>query len=437
VILGWITVGVQYRSDTVDAALGKEEAYRALEHDVVSDNLVVNLEDEQRGLVVRSGLAPQPHHKRSQTAQDGMDAPHLANLELPMWCGADVRGDERKRGPIYNYARIFTWWQLASTIEQALRKTLDNIADGKACDETHTARAMYQRTHSGSPPPLAWNQTHFAPQNLNAPTSPTQKPSATTSSKSTITAASSRTWDDTRGELNLLGDISQTARYCGLSTQAIEAYPWWSGDCRKPGLSAAVYRRIFAASMTAIFVQWGTTGASMLMAYLTPTIGLGCRSGSYLLYGILGTVVWMCLLISQLLSHQVMLRYQEVHIHNPSMDFGDREQRQEQGLTGFGFALLRGSAVSLRYIGKAIAILNTGWLIASSLLEFIGGFDNCWCNGNVLGLGDKGWVVLFKGDADLAAAARLPLGGGLAMTFIVCTASYIFFALGSWKADDD
>ena len=49
----------------------------------------------------------------------------------------------------------------------------------------------------------------------------------------------------------------------------------------------------------------------------------------------------------------------------------------------------------------------------------------------LLAVGSDGWVVLFKGASDLAAAATLPWGGGLALTLIVCSASYTFFFFGS------
>ena len=90
-----------------------------------------------------------------------------------------------------------------------------------------------------------------------------------------------------------------------------------------------------------------------------------------------------------------------------------------------------------RYLGKFLAFGNTLWLIASSLLESTGGYNNCWCQGNYVRMGDQGWIVLFKGATDLAAAARLPWGGGLALTLFICFVSYTFFFFGSVKTDDN
>lgn len=125
-----------------------------------------------------------------------------------------------------------------------------------------------------------------------------------------------------------------------------------------------------------------------------------------------------------------MLRYQKEHLKDPETDFRGSKRSLAQ-------SILCGLAVSLRYFGKLLAFCNTLWLIASSLMEFTGGFDNCWCKGNYVGLGKQGWVVLFKGSNDLAAAARLPWGGGLAFTLFVCLASYTIFFFGSVNTEDD
>lgn len=187
---------------------------------------------------------------------------------------------------------------------------------------------------------------------------------------------------------NMLGPSSCTAKYCGLgdiSTDPIVAYPNWSKMVR---MGPEIWRRMAAASIIALFLQWGTTGASILIAFLTPTVGLGCRSGSYLIYGTLGTVVWLLLLASMLLSHQVMLLYQDEHLKNPRMDFRSDKGYQRT----WTHSILCALAVSLRYLGKLIAFGNALWLMASSLMEFTGGYDNCWCTGNYVGLGKNGWI---------------------------------------------
>ncbi|KAK4451197.1 hypothetical protein QBC34DRAFT_401507 [Podospora aff. communis PSN243] len=45
--------------------------------------------------------------------------------------------------------------------------------------------------------------------------------------------------------------------------------------------------------------------------YLTDVKGLGCRSGSYVIYGIAGTVAFLLLFASTIFSHAAMLKIQE------------------------------------------------------------------------------------------------------------------------------
>lgn len=86
-----------------------------------------------------------------------------------------------------------------------------------------------------------------------------------------------------------------------------------------------------------------------------------------------------------------------------------------------------------RRAGKIAAIINTVWLILSSLLQFVGAYNNCWCQGNAFVAGDNGWVVLFKDAPEMSLVAQPYWAGGLAMTLGVCVLSYGIFALAFVK----
>lgn len=388
IIWGWVTVGTQNAADSIDEALRADIAYRAKEPPIIGDSSVTE-KGEQRGIMVRSGLAVQPH--RVQTNEAAFDVPPVTNLDLPGWLGADIMGDEKREGPVFNYARVFTWWQLAQTIEHALKTTVNAIAIGETCKPKEEKSLLR---------PWATNQ---------------------------------------RAEENVAGDSYTTAQYCGLDLNRgqILAYPEWSD------IPADVWKRIFVASVVALIVQWGTTGPGILIAYFTPTKGVGCRTASYLLYGGLATLVWMLLAASMIFSHAVMLLYQREHRQAPSMDFRRPSITspviREPGPQGYerttAHSLLCGCAVITRILGKTVAILNAIWLVLSSLLEYTGVYDRCYCRGNETGLGmDKGWLVLFKTEDDLAAYATSPWAGGVAMSMIICFGSYIFFWLGSRRS---
>ena len=350
-ILGFLTVGTQYNHHSIGDALVAERAHRALETPVQTPGqpTVFTTHEEQLALEVRSGLTPAVD-QNTLAATGTFQASDAARLQVPTWLGAGVQGDEMQKGPTFNYARLFTWWRLADTLDRSLWGTLDNVKEGRVCSQHPTA---------GNP------------------------------------------WNAQAGAGNLLGDSLDTAQYCGLDTRAVRAYPTWSE------MPAGVYRRLFAAAVAALFVQWGTTGASIMIAYQTPTVGFGCRSASYTLYGALGTATWLFLLSSMLLSHAVMLRYQAVHERRPTVDFRLKGQptNPDQYNRTLGHTILCAAAVITRYIGKSLAFINTNVLVLSSILEFIGLFDNCWCQGNAFGMGNNGWVVLFKDAEDLAVYA--------------------------------
>jgi hypothetical protein len=243
------------------------------------------------------------------------------NPVAPCWCGLSVAGDEGREGPIFNYARFMTWWRVAETIRQSFDKTRRNIEITLRVDGT--------------------------PQ-----------------------------WIP-KSEDNLSGTNLQMQNYCGLGDDRHEvhnAYPEFEQ------IDAKVWLRLLGAALVAILIQWGTTGPSIIAAYLTGTVGLGCTSGSYLLYGCLATTSWFILLLSVFLSHAAMLREQK--IQNDAIAIGEPPNTANP----------KRSAVH--------KILNALWVIASTLMEYLGMFTGCWCDsGSLLGA-TEGWVTLFYTTQD-------------------------------------
>ncbi|KAI6826728.1 hypothetical protein KC332_g1721 [Hortaea werneckii] len=401
IISGWVTVGTQHSHNTIRNALEAQHAARANPRSPIG-NFVFTQPGLQRGLVVvdrtMNGLSPRvqlvqpiptqhaPYPNQAQ-AFHALGPGHRGRLT---WCGLTVAGDEQEEGPIYNYARLFTWCQVASTLHRTLETTADNIANDEICDAALRAQVLHIQN-----PPQAQGQQQPPPPPVVAP-------------------------DD------FTGDRVDTAVYCGLASRTqVLAYPEWhamgTGDF-------PVYKHILGASAAALFLQWGTTGASILIAYKTPTAGFGCRSTGYLTYGAIGTAVWFFLLCSALFSHAVMLRYQRIHQATPQAHLTTVRR-------GLGLGLLCAAAVLTRVLGKFLAFANSIWLILSSLFEMTGAYSNCWCLGNYIGLGNRGWVLLFKSAPDLKVLAQPIWGGGIALTLGVCIGSYLIFVLAFMKND--
>ena len=210
------------------------------------------------------------------------------------------------------------------------------------------------------------------------------------------------------------------------------------------------------------------TNLSVIIAYLTPVRGISCRTGSYLIYGVLGTLAWWSLAGSALLSHAWLLGYQRQHQKTGvfSEQFGDVTDRLPPGATGGTdvennpasaaadgpntnrgsrdapapaanalestyFRTIRITAAVLRYFGKIVAALNALWLLSSNLMEYAGAFDSCWCASDQVQLGPDAWILLFKSASDLKATALTPWTMGVAVSIIVCVVSYMFFYFGA------
>lgn len=117
----------------------------------------------------------------------------------PSWATFHVTGDEAKEGPIYNYARVLTWWKFSTAIEKTFEALIISLRGQNNCR----------------------NQDWIGSASL---------------------------------EYNLAGTASDVARFCGLDTANLDAYPEWKD------IGSHVWHQIAIAAAVAIWVQWGTTG---------------------------------------------------------------------------------------------------------------------------------------------------------------------------------
>ncbi|KAF7355978.1 Pleiotropic drug resistance ABC transporter protein [Mycena venus] len=238
----------------------------------------------------------------------------------PTWCGYDIRGDERQEGPIFNYARVFTWFAVAKHVEHGFEAAITNF-------------------RAGQPVPTT---------------------------------------------------TKEAAKCCDWGQhENLTVFQAWSD------LPGAAINHMWMAALIALLLQWGTTGAAVFVAYLTPSIGIGCRSGSYLIYGVAATISWLILVLSHLLSHTAM-------------------QRLEQNLSPKTGAL-EALAVGTRLMGKSLAMCNAMWLVASSVMEEIGVFQTCWCQTDAFQYHQSGWAPVFKGQKNFRSIAQGVWIGGLHM----------------------
>ncbi|KAJ7896519.1 hypothetical protein B0H13DRAFT_2522979 [Mycena leptocephala] len=246
-----------------------------------------------------------------------------------------IGSDEHRTAPIYSYARIFSW-----------TAAVDMVYSG--FDEaSHRAES----------------HTPVDPNNL---------------------------WiHDPHGEIkpeNRRGSLEHVASY----TYSELAY-------RRYRVSGSVIFRILLSSFFALLLTWGTVSAGMVIEFFTPTVGLACRSGSYLLYACASTVAWAMLVLSSILSFAT---------HSESTHSRSSPLRER-------------AAIWLRRLGKLLAAVNATWIVLVCLFQFTGVYDTCWCNSSVLYLGKRAYSVWILTPADIAAFWYPVVGGTVLASGVV------------------
>jgi len=216
-----------------------------------------------------------------------------------------------------------------------------------------------------------------------------------------VLSSESPTGDPLRCDEHRTAPIYNYARFLPWS-QAVEtvftAFCWVSTRVDPPiagqepprqgRWSRNVLSRFLVASALALFLQWGTTGAAIVIVWFTPTRGLGCRSGAFLIYGGVATLIWVMLVLSSFLSH-----------------YSTTTRRNTLA------RVTRQLSIILRRLGKILALINAIWIVVLCLFQFGKFFERCWCDSCVLGLGTKAFnEINFVGD-DIGRMKRGWIGG--------------------------
>ncbi|KAK0205142.1 hypothetical protein DFS33DRAFT_1383048 [Desarmillaria ectypa] len=214
----------------------------------------------------------------------------------------------------------------------------------------------------------------------------------------------------------------------------------------------SVWCRILKASIAALVVQWGTTASGIVVIYFTPTKGLGCRSLSFLVYGLVSTVAWWCMVVSAWLAQRSStwprprpaietatnalshIPLTAIPISMPVPNLSSKPpsacelpqttpssescRSRATARTNGDTALPNhddGLAVWSRYfsrIGKALAFFNALFLFGLCLAQFGNGFSNCWCNSSYIGLRSKAYMAFVIPNGDFASL-RTAWGGAI------------------------
>jgi len=261
--------------------------------------------------------------------------------------------DEEKTAPIFNYARVWAWADAVEEVAEALEQA-----------------SIRSRRHQPVRPKTAWIE---APRGLEI------------------------------HPANRVGSVSQVQAYCGYSSLDVERRtPMWAPD---------IITRILTASLCGLALQWGTTASAVLILIFTPTVGLGCRSGAYLLYGILSTVVWLMMLASSVLNH-----YCSIHTSDQGIELPRRRSNVDS------VSAAAAASDFFRRTAVVVASANSAWIIITCVFQFANHFDTCYCNSSVIGLGARNAYNVITLDYSLLNmrgiwAGSLVLGGGCIIAY--------------------
>ena len=263
--------------------------------------------------------------------------------------------DAARAAPVFNYSRIWEWSSIVETIARAYEN-----ADKKA------------KRHIPVDPRKEWvysDDKHVANHHDNR-----------------------------------AGTIEQVQAYCGLPVQG-------NKEPVQP-VPLGMWKRIFIASVFALGLQWGTTSSAVITVIFTPTSGLGCRSGIYILYGIVSTMIWLTLLLSSYLAHCAKVWRDSGVIPN----------------AGFNSAnLAKNLATFLRRLSITAAGCNALSIVLACVFQFSDFYSTCYCNSSVLGRGSRHayYIIAASNNYDQMKGGWIGgvvLAGG-------CVVLFLFFLL--------
>jgi len=308
-------------------------------------------------LVAAPDSPPQPDVLGDSSCADGSrdtnsprrtyDILHIAAIRISERNKVFIR-DAARTAPVFNFARAWDWWPFVETIARAFEHADENVEKHVAVDSRKW---------------ILSEDKHIAVHRDN------------------------RT-----------GTLRQVQAYCGL--------PALGGKEAVQPAPSGIWKRVLIAAVFALGLQWGTTGSATMMEMLAPTTGLGCRSGAYILYGIISTTIWLALLLSSYLSHFAKMRYDHGH--------------PRRGISYVTVA--EGLATFLRRLSIVVAGCNTIGVILICMFQFSNFYSTCYCNSSVLGRGvQHAYDIIFSyGHVHIRAAWiwGFVLSGGCAIVYL-------------------
>lgn len=286
--------------------------------------------------------------------------------------GFSIAGDELADGPFYNYARCSTWSNFCKQIVSA-------------CVDTYS--------HLKQPPLTAY----ISPVNTKEVT-------------------------DVFGDLN--GNQSRQPvgglKFSGLIeenhyilNEPLKRFAWKASTESDTALE---HRKARAFVMA--FVLQGVFGWSAFMIdYTTPTIGIGCRAFICMTYSLTSLSSCLLLIVASRCADSWSFQFERYRWSTEIHPELSKSSETEPSV------ILAMAAVGCRLSGKALAILNAGFIVIGCILEFAGVYESCFCKSTYLGLRSRAFISFLSAAESVQIARPYWFGGaGVAMltVLIIC-----------------
>lgn len=148
---------------------------------------------------------------------------------------------------------------------------------------------------------------------------------------------------------------------------------------RSPGKNPSLLHfdlREFWEILSAMTVVIGTISGAFIVSFRTPTVGLGCRTGGYLIFGIIATGIFLL----ELLTWCFIVAPTRQKLHGIWGQITDKSRKQKPKLLP-----------ALDWIFRFCEIINTVWLIYIIMAQTLGSYQTCWCQTSSWG-SDGGYI---------------------------------------------
>jgi hypothetical protein len=209
------------------------------------------------------------------------------------------------------------------------------------------------------------------------------------------------------------GPIYNYARsfsWCISTRKNLDPRPVVECNGMTPEVTRSVFGRMAISYTLAVLLHFSTTLMSAIIAYRTPTIGLGCRALGYI------AVFSASLVSSSLLIVAALLQ-----------DFCIRDRGPVR-------KHLARASTTLRLMGKLIAYLGGLGFILHCLFASVGYYRECYCRSSYLGLVSKAYINFFPPEYEWAVSGNAWNGVvGVSFVFVGLFTLFCWLARFRWR----